>query len=547
MASRQIILKIFTRKYQLSLKSDAIQFVEEVIAEHGLADDVERIETSVELLAKQYMLQDECSTIVTKSALEHIYETLRLASENTADPAGSLDPNTEINPDHHLFVVNAFEMPRWHFSHERNAFERNPKPPTIAGTPASRHTYLRDRHNIIKQIVLRNENFSPPAIANRDRDSYFKLTSTKNLLGRAGQRFLVFGMLTRTPQGKLCLEDLDGQVELDISEITPSEGLYTEGCFVLIEGDYTDEDILSVIAIGHPPPERRVIARSIHGHIDFLGKGATTIMEDEKYTALLRTHPDLTTAAFIVLSDLWLDHSRSLNGLRKLLETCVATNFIPLVWILCGDFSSVGVGSGSGEALEQYQDNFDALADLLTAFPAISQTSHFIFVPGPLDPWAAPGPLPRSPLPAAFTGRIRARIPKAVFATNPCRIRFFGQEIVIFREDLMRRMLRNLIGIKGDGGDVDLKRYLVQSILDQCHLSPLPITVQPVLWEYDHALRLYPMPTALILADKYERFELTYEGCHVFNPGSFVGSSLSFSTYFPATVRSEPSVIEAED
>lgn len=55
------------------------------------------------------------------------------------------------------------------------------------------------------------------------------------------------------------------------------------------------------------------------------------------------------------------------------------------------------------------------------------------------------------------------------------------------------------------------------------------------------------MPSALVLADKYERYELTYEGCHVFNPGRFVGGSGSeeaggefeWSMWYPATGRSE--------
>ncbi|KAK0522632.1 DNA-directed DNA polymerase epsilon, subunit B [Tilletia horrida] len=45
----------------------------------------------------------------------------------------------------------------------------------------------------------------------------------------------------------------------------------------------------------------------------------------------------------------------------------------------------------------------------------------------------------------------------------------------------------------------------------------------------------------LILADKYDRFELTYEGCHVFNPGSFKGNAYGWATYYPATGRAERS------
>lgn len=98
---------------------------------------------------------------------------------------------------------------------------------------------------------------------------------------------------------------------------------------------------------------------------------------------------------------------------------------------------------------------------------------------------------------------------------------------------------------------------LVSTILDQSHLSPLALNIQPSLSDYDHALRLYPLPTAvlilsallkpclipltwqIVLADKYEKYKMTYSGCHVFNPGSFVGKSFTFSTYNPAQLSSE--------
>jgi len=80
----------------------------------------------------------------------------------------------------------------------------------------------------------------------------------------------------------------------------------------------------------------------------------------------------------------------------------------------------------------------------------------------------------------------------------------------------MARMLRNTIGIKPNVTGEDLRRYvrarfafaftkkrylpraqLVQSILDQSHLTPLTTHIQPVLPDFDHALRLYPLPTAV--------------------------------------------------
>jgi len=100
---------------------------------------------------------------------------------------------------------------------------------------------------------------------------------------------------------------------------------------------------------------------------------------------------------------------------------------------------------------------------------------------------------------------------------------------------------------------------LVQSLLDQGHLCPLPLKVRslaspqpsapiikytctlrssspppppttvphhttphhttpqarPIAWEYDHALRLYPLPDVLILADNSYSFTHEYFGCQV--------------------------------
>jgi DNA polymerase epsilon subunit 2 len=41
----------------------------------------------------------------------------------------------------------------------------------------------------------------------------------------------------------------------------PGEGLFTEGCMVLIEGEYTVEEDVRVLAMGHPPSEKRDISR----------------------------------------------------------------------------------------------------------------------------------------------------------------------------------------------------------------------------------------------------------------------------------------------
>lgn len=104
-------------------------------------------------------------------------------------------------------------------------------------------------------------------------------------------------------------------------------------------------------------------------------------------------------------------------------------------------------------------DNFDELAELISSYPEITRDTHFVFVPGPLD-IAVNSILPRRPLISTFVTRLKNRVPHVHFATNPCRIKFFHQEIVVFREDLMSRILRNTVGVKPDIKSEDLKKYV---------------------------------------------------------------------------------------
>ncbi|WWD06489.1 DNA polymerase epsilon subunit B [Kwoniella europaea PYCC6329] len=533
---RAAIVKVFSTKHSLTLPASALAYIEQVLLENEIPEDEWVV--GLEFWAREYLKGEDSSSLVSLPALKRAYESLKLG---TTDDTAQADPS-EVNVESHFSVIDSFDMPPVHFDAVRGGFTTSRPKPSMAGQASSRSAFLRERWGIIKEIILRNENFTPPAIGGHDRSNYLKLTSTRNLLGRAGQLFLLFGMLSGDPEGRLCLEDGEGRVVLDMEDAVPGEGLFTEGCMVLIEGEYTIDETIRVLAMGHPPSEKRDVARGLHGHVDFLGGGAMSLKEEQKYQPSILAN---TQVSFVVLSDVWLDHPRTLPALRRMLEGYAeAVEYRPMAFVFCGNFSQKGWEGEGG--LKRYTNGFNALTDLLLEFPLLHST-HFIFVPGPLDPWSSTT-LPRPAIPSVFASRLTQRLPKARFVSNPCRLRYFGMELVICREDLMGKMVRNLVGVKKEG-QADMKRYLVQTILDQTHLSPLPISIRPTLWEYDHALRLYPMPSALVLADKYERYELTYEGCHVFNPGRFVGSGgegggeFEWSMYYPATGRSERSAL----
>ncbi|CAK7202993.1 DNA-directed DNA polymerase epsilon, subunit B [Sporothrix eucalyptigena] len=71
--------------------------------------------------------------------------------------------------------------------------------------------------------------------------------------------------------------------------------------------------------------------------------------------------------------------------------------------------------------------------------------------------------------------------------------------------------------------DIQTARKLVKTILDQGFLAPFKQSLRPVHWDFAGALHLYPLPTALVLVDTTAPpFCVTYEGCHVMNPGSLL-------------------------
>jgi DNA polymerase epsilon subunit 2 len=258
----------------------------------------------------------------------------------------------------------------------------------------------------------------------------------------------------------------------------------------------------------------------------------------------------------------------------------------PLAFVLIGNFVQKAIISGDGQAGSiEYKEYFDSLAMVLSEFPSMLRRSTFIFVPGDNDPWSsafsagASSTIPRHAVPDMFTSRVRRAfataiaeldrsqlsepIGEAIWTTNPSRITLFGpvHDIAIVRDDISGRLRRSAVrvGQSADGfavmdegldyqqgsasprssteahaqpigteshsvpSAVHMSRKLVKTILDQGTMSPFPLSLRPVLWDYASALQLYPLPSAFILADsEAASFCMTYEGCHVMNPGRLI-------------------------
>ena len=154
--------------------------------------------------------------------------------------------------------------------------------------------------------------------------------------------------------------------------------------------------------------------------------------------------------------------------------------------------------------------------------------------------------MPLRPLPNVFVKDLKSRVKHIKFGTNPCRVRCFTQDIMFFREDILRKMRRHAIDIShADSSEEspDVTEQLVDTLLRQAHLCPLPLGIRPIYWELDYTMRLFPLPDVLVLADRTDQYALDLWGCNTVNPGSF-SSDFSFVVYRPCTKSVEFSRVD---
>ncbi|KAI8379698.1 DNA polymerase alpha/epsilon subunit B-domain-containing protein [Radiomyces spectabilis] len=534
---------IFTKKHGLHVQTDATRFLEELL------QDDPNIPETMEKIVKSYKKRyaDQQAIIVDKASLQAVVTSLQTSAATAAvlTPFNREDQIQEslqdmtisersepVNVHDHFHVVEAFDMPKLQYDYHSKAFIKASQKPSILGSAIDKGDMYRDRFNLVKQRLLRNENFCPSSMHLMEQDAYLKITPIKALIGHDEERFLLFGMLTQLEEGKFFLEDEDANIELNLSQCAYGPGLFTDNAFVLAEGVFGEDHVFHVNDIGFPPAERRDMSDTLFSHMDFMGLPRPLVeldlLKDEE-----EAHNEIS---FVILSELWLDQPKVMSALYQMFEG-YANEKIPLAFILIGNFTSQAV-TANGIESRQYKDNFSAFADMVAEFPALATHSYFVFVPGSRDPWGG-NILPHPPIPNLFTSRVKQKIRKAIFTSNPCRIRYCTQDIVIYREDILNRMWRNVLLRPNIEEESDPAKHLIRTLLDQGHMCPLPLNIRPIYWAHDHALRLYPLPHTLVLADQCDNYGMTYEGTHCINPGSFPNSDFVWSVYYPSTRTSE--------
>ncbi|XP_013195137.2 DNA polymerase epsilon subunit 2 [Amyelois transitella] len=438
-----------------------------------------------------------------------------------------------------LNIIDAFSIPKLKYDTERKKFTKDLlNTNNLYPDPKWKAQFLIDRYMIIWQRTVRNKLFAQETLPSMAEEKRFQLRKVEVLLSSSSKidEVIVLGLLTQLTEGKFYIEDPTGSVLLDMTQTRYHSGLFTENSFVLAEGYYEDK-VLHVMGLVLPPSENRATSLPYFGSLNTFGGKSKTLLKNSQ--SLLKIEQENEDGMFIFLSDVWLDNLKVLAKLKTLFSGF--NEFPPIAIILMGEFLSCPYGYEHSTQLKIALTN---LADIINQFSKLKESCKFVFIPGRGDP-SAPNILPRPPIPSSITTDIRDKLGNSViFTTNPCRIQYCTQEMVLLRQDLVMKMCRNSIHFPDTG---DIPDHLTKTLLSQCTLSPLTLGVQPVYWKHADALSLYPLPDLVIVADHFQPYTRTYQDCQVVNPGSFPRTEFSFKVYIPSSRTVEDSQIPKEE
>lgn len=422
----------------------------------------------------------------------------------------------------------SWDVPRFSYNLSRANYTVLPgpgrSPSAVFAEPAEKVRLFKNRLQLQRLKTTRSALFAKDALLNSigsGQSPARKLLTVESLLGDSnkGSLKMVMGLLTHIAGvgSEWVLEDDTAVVPLDLSspELEVTSGFFTEDCIVLCEGDYVNGTFVARV-LAMPPAELRAsTVRSLMS----CNPGYKPLMHPPANGAVSAAPG--TTA--IVVAEPHLDDPQVLDSLSDFFQRLEDSASTPGLMVLCGNFLSHPFGSTANDR-SMLTSAFSSLADVVSKFPFFLRSTHFVFVPGPGDPCTGSSvALPRYPLPASFVKPFVDKVGRAsvTLATNPVHLRASGRTMVVFRQNLLAKMRRHCVVQPSTGESSDLTEHLVKSVVEQAHLSPLPLVAQPICWASDQALYLYPLPDILVLADACPSFALRYEGCLCANPGPF--------------------------
>lgn len=643
---RPLVFRTLTKKHGLNVNTEALSILTDTISQKfGFDWKGPQSQQFLEEIAKFWKLEDRGVFIDgngLKSVLKEIQKKddvvqMQKAGRTNTIVDEDIEEDLQLQWEDYFQFVSPADQPRSIFDKSRKHFDvylTKEKLPLLSKLSLNAKALVEAQNNryfLIMDRLSRNENFqkaSMTSISNLNSltiDGIGKnneITLIKNMLGRDGQKFLLFGLLSKNSTDEYILEDATGYIELNLNQAIKNQGsFYCIGMFVLVEGIYSasggnlnqKQDYIGgcfyVSNIAQPPAERRDKSLDVYGHVDFLGIYKHMVPTGNKAIKVPKTfrkklqqlEKSLQNHRIIMMgSELHLDSNKTLQAMQKFLhrlensiiealDSEETQGYVPLALVFTGSFTSrplTSTNSTSDANLsnsELYKGNFDQFAKLLGEFPHIVQRCKIVLIPGDNDPWqstyslgsACLNTFPQASIPKVFINRLEKLLPRGnlILAWNPTRMSYLSQELVILKDTLMSKFKRNDVMLPVEeleqNGDDEMDelndkeridrliqnkderipnktkqaRKLVKTLLDQGTLQPFKKDLKVVNTQFEHCLRVEPLPNAIVINDSsFDNFEVVYQGCKVVNLALAIheGSrKLNYLEYWPSSKKFE--------
>ena len=435
--------------------------------------------------------------------------------------------------------------------------------------------------NLLKTLLFQKELNKDQYLLSKRRNANEKVVQELGSLQGTEENVIVFGMLIKTESGNYQLQDLVTRINIDISNVSKwGKGYYTPGCCIICWGFFKNNKLI-VDEISHPDfiwnkmafeekyekdyfgaitkafknnknnggnknnsktkgdksiynnPGSHFTIRNLLQHdigsdkilypktVEIKGKinnGVQIIKDsffekDKIYNVFMDTKKILKNQFFLVLSNVNLADNEVLKSIKILVNSYSKPNIaLPFMIVFMGNFFK----EQSLNNFKQFSSSFDQLEKILLENKKLIDNTYFVFVPGP-DDFSLFNGFPKYPFVPSLIEKMKEKIPNIINATNPCRFSIFGKEIVIFRDDLNKKLSRNTINDTENANNNNAmivnnqSELFVETILRQGNLAPLPLSISPRIWHLAHKMLISPLPDILILGDITEKFRKYYD------------------------------------
>ncbi|TNV81490.1 hypothetical protein FGO68_gene12645 [Halteria grandinella] len=399
--------------------------------------------------------------------------------------------------------------------------------------------------------------------------------SVNSILGSLHAKW-VLGLLHQKEDGQYYLEDSKLSVRISFANLEQADAsvFYTEGMLVMCRGLHSD-DVFYIHSLRMPPLHARKSFIFKLNEADYFGA-----YTKQRQIMSQPVEPQAGNLQFskkrdegglppceksiAVVSQLELDQASTQRAMVKLLEGLESMR--PEIIVLVGDFLSTRISEKL--PYDAFRQHFDTISQIVkdNDLKCLKEQTHWILLPSCDNDPGQCKLFPALPLADYFISGPRSCLPNGqriiknmTLSGNPCRISFYGKEIVIARYNYFKKLKKNNIAkiqvaIEKLGLEEASETLRVaNTIVLQGNLMPLPQIVQPVTWSFaKDALNIVPHPDILILADDCQDYhhsipvnsefkEEPVTHVQVVNPGNFAFDR-SFLMLYPNAGSAEEMV-----